>query len=63
LKNTAANFLNDRQFFPDIPYHELTAEGLNQIFEVPEQQNLLCDIYLKINVQYQPIYKALDDMP
>jgi hypothetical protein len=63
LKDTAANFLVAKSFYPDIVYHHLSAEGMNQVFDIAEQQDYLCNLYLKLNEQYQPIYKALDDMP
>jgi hypothetical protein len=63
VKDTAANYLKDREYYPNIPYHLLTAEELNYVFDVADQQDYLCELYLKITEQYQPIYKALDDMP
>jgi len=52
LKDTAANFLNDKSFYPDIVYHHLSAEELNQVFDIAEQQDYLCNLYLKLNEQY-----------
>lgn len=63
VRETAANYLKDREYYPNIPYHHLTAEELNYVFDVADQQDYLCELYLKIAEQYQPIYKALDDMP
>ena len=36
LKDLASNFLIAKSFYPDIVYHHLSAEQLNQIFAIAE---------------------------
>jgi len=52
LKFTAANFLSDKSFYSDILYHNLSAEQLNQVFDIAEKQDYLCNLYLNLNEQY-----------
>jgi len=52
LKFTAANFLSDKSFYEDILYHNLSAEQLNQVFDIAEKQDYLCNLYLNLNEQY-----------
>jgi len=52
LRDTAANFLVSKSFYSDIVYHHLSAEKLNQVFAIAEQQDYLCYLYLNLNEQY-----------
>jgi len=63
LENTAANYLSERQFYHGINYHHLNSCLLNEIFELANDTDYLCYLYLRINEQYQPLYKVLDERP
>ena len=55
--------MKERKFAPGIHHFGLTPTEMNEMFDIAKDNDYLCHLFLRINEQYQPIYKALDDRP